>query len=107
MLMVERIWLIICGIGVVVFGGCSTGHESSPFFSLWYVCLGQHQKAVLEGLEKWRRSQMKKGLTLSWEVKLNLQELQEAKAIPTWKRPSNSRRKKLKKKLLAQQVNGV
>jgi hypothetical protein len=77
-----------------------TGHETSPFFSLWFVFLPEADAGVLGRLQKWRARQASCG----WELKGSIQELQVAKAVPTAKRLSNKRRKKLKTRLLAQRA---
>lgn len=75
-----------------------TGHGTSPFFSIWYICFGKSSAEAFDWLQKWGQKK-----SCNWKVKKTMEELVEIKAVPTAKRPSNKRRKKLKQKLEAKQ----
>ncbi|KAG2428238.1 hypothetical protein HYH02_014420 [Chlamydomonas schloesseri] len=93
-----------------------TGHAESPFYSIWYVGLGQHTEAVY-GACRTRLDLSTSGAAAAassgagggtgkgggtgWAVTLarSVDALREAKAVPTAKRLNPKQRARLKKKM--------
>ncbi|PNH10568.1 hypothetical protein TSOC_002695 [Tetrabaena socialis] len=92
-----------------------TGHTESPFFSIWYVCLGAHTEGVYGSCrsrldaapaaggaaDQRQGGAPAGGGAAAWGVALarSVDALRQAKAVPTGKRLNPQQRKRLKQKM--------
>lgn len=75
-----------------------TGHASSPFFSLWFVYLGDDTGRVFHWWEKKNATTLAKGGGAGEaRVLKSVESLKLEKAVPDWKRPNPKQRNKLKR----------
>jgi hypothetical protein len=77
-----------------------SGHESSPFFSIWIVWLGQQHTRTIQ---HWWEKTLSKQKCSSIKLLKTTEELQQNHAIPTWKRPNPRQRSKIKQKAWQQE----
>ncbi|GAX82562.1 hypothetical protein CEUSTIGMA_g9988.t1 [Chlamydomonas eustigma] len=78
-----------------------TGHEASPFFSIWIMHLGSSTNQVAH----WWQKKLDKDLSHparggqeqgQLKISRSVDHLRESQAVPSWKRPNPKQRKKLK-----------
>lgn len=82
-----------------------TGHDSSPFFSVWFCHPGPLSREEGKNpLVPWLEVASRKNNPPTWRVVLSVEGLRSTGATPSWKRPNNKRRKKMK--LLAAVAGG-
>ncbi|GAB5034589.1 Hypothetical protein NocV09_02000390 [Nannochloropsis oceanica] len=82
-----------------------TGHDSSPFFSVWFCHPGPLSREEEKNpLVPWLESAANKSNPPTWRVVFSVEGLRSTGATPSWKRPNNKRRKKMK--LLAAVAGG-
>jgi hypothetical protein len=76
-----------------------TGHQASPFFSLWFFDLGVHAQPIL----RWFRESMQRGEASLGGFKLccNVGELADRQAVKVDKRPNPRQRKAARKKAMS------
>jgi len=76
-----------------------TGHISSPFFSIWVCNPGPIPRRDI-GCVVSRLQAAQQQHSLPWRLVLTVEDLRSTGAAPSWKRPSNKRRKKMKRLML-------
>ncbi len=75
-----------------------TGHETSPFFSVWYCSTGTLARDDKRNpLLGWLDKAGKKHVAPHWRLVTSVDGLRSSGAAPSWKRPSNKRRKKMQR----------